>query len=199
MYKLSPQWWSGRSTTGHIVLDLRSPVWGFGETEWYCSLHHFTASQCVFTCALLTFSSSPTIWLQFETGAFLPPPSPGLGLGERGVGDRPNWQFAQGVPISSYWHTLSISYRFELVGWFQKCFRPFDPDTMTITFIEALPISDSTCNFQLLVMAVLFASVFSLSYRTDLIHRLRYINIGIVWSEKLCTAQLRFLNSYCSK
>ena len=36
------------------------------------SLHHFTASQFVLKCAQLTFSSSSTVWLQFERGTFLP-------------------------------------------------------------------------------------------------------------------------------
>ena len=35
----SPQWWSGRSTTAHIVLDLRSPICSFGES--------FTIVNCV--------------------------------------------------------------------------------------------------------------------------------------------------------
>ena len=30
--RLSPQRWSGRSTTAHILFDLRSFIWGFGES-----------------------------------------------------------------------------------------------------------------------------------------------------------------------
>ena len=36
----SSQWWSGRSTTAHIVFDLRSLIWGFGES---CRLPLFRA------------------------------------------------------------------------------------------------------------------------------------------------------------
>ena len=37
----SPQWWSDCSTTAHIVLDLRSLIWGFGEswTTVHCISH----------------------------------------------------------------------------------------------------------------------------------------------------------------
>ena len=37
----SPQWWPDRSTTTHIVLDLRRLIWGFGGT---CTM--FIASFC---------------------------------------------------------------------------------------------------------------------------------------------------------
>ena len=40
--KLSTQWWSGRSTTANIVLDLRSLSWGFGES---CTIVRFISSQ----------------------------------------------------------------------------------------------------------------------------------------------------------
>ena len=33
----SPQWRSGRSTTAHIVLDIRSLIWDFGES---CTIVH---------------------------------------------------------------------------------------------------------------------------------------------------------------
>ena len=42
------------------MLTLRLFIWGFGERKLYDSLHHFTASQCVIKCALLTFSSLAT-------------------------------------------------------------------------------------------------------------------------------------------
>ena len=49
----SPQWWSGRSVTTHIMFDLRSLSWGFGQS-WR---HKFRARKCLSKRALLTFSS----------------------------------------------------------------------------------------------------------------------------------------------
>ena len=70
--RLSSEWQSGRSMTAHTVLDLHSPIWGFGGS---CTIYHFTANKCVLKCALYTFFSisnhfgcnlkgdnCPTVW-----------------------------------------------------------------------------------------------------------------------------------------
>ena len=99
----SPQWWSGCSTTTHIVLDLLSLIWGLWPCFW--SLHHFTTSQCVLKCVLLTFSLSSNrlaaIWNRDFSGFLLAP--------------------------------RCLSRRFELFSWLQKPFGPPDPDTTTNT------------------------------------------------------------------
>ena len=53
----SPQWWSDRSTTTHIVLDLFTHLGLWRKLNDY-SLHHFTTGQCILKYALLTFSST---------------------------------------------------------------------------------------------------------------------------------------------
>ena len=58
--RLSPQWWSGRPTTVHIVLDLRSLIKLWVSNESCVIVHCITshlASQWVFRCVRLTFSS----------------------------------------------------------------------------------------------------------------------------------------------
>ena len=46
----SPPWRSGRLTTAHIVLDLGSLIWGFGETCSIASLHIQT--MCSHMCSI---------------------------------------------------------------------------------------------------------------------------------------------------
>ena len=56
LIRSSPQWWSGRSVTAYIVLDLR---YSFGALAKAvdCSKHKFRAGKCLIKRALLTFSS----------------------------------------------------------------------------------------------------------------------------------------------
>ena len=50
-------WWSGRSTTAHVVLDPCSLIWMFGDST-IVQGHHFTASYCVLKCSISAFHPS---------------------------------------------------------------------------------------------------------------------------------------------
>ena len=89
----SQQWWSGRSTTTHIV------KWWNGENIFHCfhsfgalpkvarfSLHHFTFSQC----ALLTFSSTSNRLAEIWKGDFSTSGLGGYG-GHMGSGEELVW------------------------------------------------------------------------------------------------------------
>ena len=117
----SPQWWSGRATTEYIVLDLRPPIWSFGESSM---IAHGIPSQtfpCVLKCAPVTYSSITNrlaaIW---RRGLFDP----------RFGGIRRTWGFGDKiiryrvhgfllVPVDTY--DLSFT-AFELFSWLQKHF-----------------------------------------------------------------------------
>ena len=69
----SPQWWSDRSTTTHIVLLSVLTQLGLGRKLYNCLLHHFTTSHCILKCALLTFSSASNRLAETWKGDFRPP------------------------------------------------------------------------------------------------------------------------------
>ena len=82
----SPQWWSCRSMTAHIVLDLRSLIWlgllAKAVRLFMASLH----SQSVFSnVPSVHFRRSTTGWLKSEKGTFWPPVWM-LGAQESGMG-----------------------------------------------------------------------------------------------------------------
>ena len=68
----SPQWWSDSLMTAQILLNLRSPVWGFGES---CTIVHGITSHPANVFSNVPywyFRLSLTVWLQYE-GDFLTP------------------------------------------------------------------------------------------------------------------------------
>ena len=92
----SSQWWSGRSTTAHIVFDLRLLIWGFGKS---CRIVHGITSEpenVLSNVLCWHCRRSPTVWLQFERETFQPPVWWVRGTWELGIGpfDSP--------PIGSY-------------------------------------------------------------------------------------------------
>ena len=64
-------WWSGHSMTPHIVLDLRSPIWGFCKN---CTIVHGITSQSTNVFSNVPhwhFWRSPTVRLQLiKSGTF---------------------------------------------------------------------------------------------------------------------------------
>ena len=69
----SPQWWSGRSTTAHNVLDLCSLIWGFDESSMIVHGITLQPSMCVILkCAVKTFSSISTLLAEICKGNFWP-------------------------------------------------------------------------------------------------------------------------------
>ena len=55
-----PQWWSGRSTTAHLLYCVRSAFAHSRLWQWLyeCSLHHFKTSQCMLKmCSIDTFNN----------------------------------------------------------------------------------------------------------------------------------------------
>ena len=79
---------NGRSTTAHIVFDLRSLIWIYDESCTIVVQGLNSEPEIVLRNMLYWhFLRSPTVWLQFETGEreFRPP---GLGVTKDvGVGD----------------------------------------------------------------------------------------------------------------
>ena len=67
------QWCSGRSMTAHIVFDLRSLIWGFGES---CTIVHGITSEpenALSNVVYWYFRRSPAVWLQSERETFRTP------------------------------------------------------------------------------------------------------------------------------
>ena len=122
------------------MFDLRSPIWGFGESCTGCSRHKFRARKCFIKHALFAFYVDPTVWLRFQRGTFR---VPGFGRG-RGVGIcpfdsphissclLPSTHMVYLLPFSSY-----------LPGYKSVSVGPSVPDTMTDTALEAIVSSSS--------------------------------------------------------
>ena len=68
----SPQWWSGRSTTAHIVLDLRSLIWSFGESCTIVRCITSTPANVFSNLLYWHFRRYSSDWLKFERGTFRP-------------------------------------------------------------------------------------------------------------------------------
>ena len=96
----SPQWWSGRSTTSHIVLRSAFTNLGIWRKLYDCSLHHFTSSQDILECAYWHFRQPPIDWLKFENcKGVLSTPVLGVHGARRGSGLGP----LDSPPVDSYY------------------------------------------------------------------------------------------------
>ena len=125
----SPQWWSGRSMTAHIALDLLSLIWGCITSQ------PANVSQNVL---YWHFRQPPTGWLKFERDTFRS--RSGAFTGPWGLGYGALRKFLLAI---YYKYGLSLT-GCELFSWLQKPFlppvrssvRPSDPDTMANTALE---------------------------------------------------------------
>ena len=145
---LLPQWWSGCSTTAHIVLDLCSRIWGFsGRRTIVYSITSQPAN--VFSNVLYWhFRQSPTVWLQFQRGLS----TPGLGVWAKWGSGWAHLITTSWVPIRSplsYIHGLPLTV-LGLHDWPQRRFCQPVPDVMTVTSLESLPSSSGKNKVQLL-------------------------------------------------
>ena len=89
----SPQWWSGRTTIAHIVLDLHSLIWGFGKSciRWFMASLH-SQIMCSRICNIDIF----------------------VDLWDVGVWHIPIRYPAHGFLLAPHWHIWPpISYHFE--------------------------------------------------------------------------------------
>ena len=124
----SLQWWSGRSMNTHIVLGLRSLIWGFGES---CKIVHCITSLPTKRCSNDIFVNLQPAGSNLKAGLF---DSLVWQLGgRRGLGMGP----FDSSPMGSYWfytdtYGLPLTI-FDLFSWLKKRFRPPDLDTMTNT------------------------------------------------------------------
>ena len=89
-----------------------------------CSLHHFTTSQCILKCALLTFSSISSQLTENFKGTFSTPVWEVRGRRVLGNGPIQKPACRHWFLLAPHWHTWSISCSFELLIWLQKHFRP---------------------------------------------------------------------------
>ena len=75
----SPQWWSGRSTTAHIVFHRRELVLGFGGSCTIVQCINAVPKNALSNVLNWRFRRPPTVLLQFERETFGP-----LSLGVKG-------------------------------------------------------------------------------------------------------------------
>ena len=100
--RASPQWWLGRSTTAHIVLNLHSLIWELWRELYDCSLHYSTASQCIQKCVLLTFSSTSNPLAEIWNRDFSTPCLRGRRGSGMGPFDSSSWSAAQGITETKF-------------------------------------------------------------------------------------------------
>ena len=102
----SPQWWSSRSTTAHIVFDMRSLIWGFCWKLCDCSSHKFKAANLPSNVSYWNFCRPPTVLLQSERDTFRAPPVwrfvQTWGLGDRPFDSFPVTYMVYLLPFLSY-------------------------------------------------------------------------------------------------
>ena len=123
----SPQWSSSRSTTAHIVFDLRSLILGFGESCTIVQGTNLEPENVLSNVLYWQFRRSPNVWLQFRRRIFRPPPD----LGEiRGVGVGIGPWFPISSPLT--YTVYLIPFWSYLAGSKSVSVRPSDPYTMPI-------------------------------------------------------------------
>ena len=164
----SRQLCSGRSTTAHIVFDLRSLIWGLWRKLYDYSRHKLKARKCLTKHWHWHLRRSPTVWLQLEIETFW---LHTFGVqGYVGARDRPIRYPASGFVLAPHWQISSISYRFWVIQLAPKACPPVHPParssnpvTMTNSALEAIGGGSHLCTFVMLCYIHLLELVLKLS------------------------------------
>ena len=134
--RISPQWRSARSTTAHIVLYLRSLIWGFRKS---CTIVHSITSQqamrseiCCLDISLNFHRFGCNVKGDFSTAPLVLEARGGRCRLRKGLFDSTSMGSYE-RPIDTYILSLTV---FELLSWLVKHFcpsaSPTDPDTVTV-------------------------------------------------------------------